>query len=72
MPVQICSEKGKPGYKFGKTGKCYVYLPNNEVSRKKAKKRAVNQGIAINFEETLKGFELTIAVDEFVRAVKGY
>jgi len=47
MPIMPCSKDGKPGYKYGKDGKCYVYTSGNEASRKRAKKRAINQGVAI-------------------------
>lgn len=46
MPVESCSENGKPGYKWGQAGKCYVYDPSSEASKKAAKKRALAQGIA--------------------------
>jgi hypothetical protein len=47
MPVKSCEENGKPGYKYGDSGKCYTYTPKDEVSRNKAKKQAIIQGIAI-------------------------
>lgn len=43
MPVKPCSEGGKPGYKCGNSGKCYTYSPNNESSRKRAKRKAILQ-----------------------------
>ena len=39
MPVKKCSAKGKSGYKYGKSGKCYT--------GKGGKKTAANQGRAI-------------------------
>lgn len=47
MPVMKCSEKGKPGYKYGNTGKCYTYTPGNLQEEKEAKHKALMQGIAI-------------------------
>lgn len=47
MPVMTCSEKGKPGYKYGSSGHCYTYTSGNEPSRKKAKRKAILQGTAI-------------------------
>ena len=47
MPVNNCSENGKPGYKWGDAGKCYLFDPNDESSKKEAKKKAVAQGLAI-------------------------
>lgn len=47
MPVKNCTSEGKPGYKWGDEGKCYIYSPGNEIERKEAKENAINQGIAI-------------------------
>lgn len=47
MPVKRCQKDGKPGYKWGDEGKCYVYTPGNEASRKRAKNNAEKQGRAI-------------------------
>jgi len=46
MPVKECEDNSKSGFKWGDSGKCYTYTPNNEVSRNKAKKKAIIQGIA--------------------------
>jgi hypothetical protein len=40
MPVQKCQSKGKAGYKYGDSGKCYT-------GGKAAKKKAIKQGLAI-------------------------
>lgn len=48
MPVNRCQSNGRPGYKYGDTGKCYTYTPNNTSSRKRAKQKAINQGLAIS------------------------
>lgn len=47
MPVNSCSDGGKPGYKWGDAGKCYIYTQGSEASKKAAKKKALAQGIAI-------------------------
>lgn len=47
MPVKQCEDNGKPGLKWGDSGKCYTYTPKDESSRNKAKKSATIQGIAI-------------------------
>jgi len=47
MPVQKCKSEGKPGFKWGESGKCYTYSPGNESSRKAARKKAAEQGRAI-------------------------
>jgi len=54
MPIKNCSENGKPGKKFGDSGKCYTYTPNNEQSLKEAKKKALKQGIRIEGPEKFK------------------
>lgn len=43
MPVQPCSSGGKPGYRFGESGKCYTYTPGDAASRKRAKDSATAQ-----------------------------
>lgn len=47
MPVQSCSEGGKPGYKYGEGGACYTYTAGNKASRERAYAKAVRQGQAI-------------------------
>jgi hypothetical protein len=39
MPVQRCTAKGKSGWKYGSTGKCYTGTD--------AKKKAIKQGLAV-------------------------
>ena len=48
MPLMSCNKDGKPGYKYGESGACYVYTEGNEESRKKAKHSAIIQGTAIS------------------------
>lgn len=47
MPVEKCQLNNKPGFRWGKTGKCYVYNPESKSSITIAKKKALDQGIAI-------------------------
>jgi len=47
VPIRSCSEGGKPGYKWGTEGHCYTYTTGSEEGRKRAKARAINQGLAI-------------------------
>lgn len=47
MPMQRCSKGGKPGFRWGNEGVCYTYDPKSEASRNTAKRKAFNQGIAI-------------------------
>lgn len=69
MPVNSCSDNGNPGYKWGDGGKCYVYNPKSEASKKEARKKAVAQGIAIgdidisrldSFDENLQEIEKSL------------
>lgn len=50
MPVKECQENNKSGYKWGDSGKCYTYPQNDEGKKRKAKKSAILQGIAIGEE----------------------
>ena len=47
MPVKTCRSGGKPGYKYGSSGKCYTYTPSNKRSKGRAKQKAYIQGAAI-------------------------
>lgn len=53
MPIQSCSNEGKPGYRWGEQGSCYTYTAGNEDSIKEAKKKAQLQGLAAR----LNGYE---------------
>lgn len=46
MPVIKCSENGRPGWKWGSSGKCYTYTPGNAESSKQAHAKVVKQGQA--------------------------
>jgi hypothetical protein len=47
MPVKRCRSNGRPGYKWGDSGKCYTYTPGNKRSRAAAKAKAAKQGKAV-------------------------
>ena len=47
MPLKRCNDSGKPGWKWGDRGKCYTYKKGDPSSEKRAKKKAIKQGIAI-------------------------
>lgn len=49
MPIKGCSSKGRRGFKYGRTGKCYTYKTGSKVASKTAKKKAIKQGLAIEF-----------------------
>jgi hypothetical protein len=47
MPIQSCTSNGKPGKKYGKSGKCYTGSD--------AKKKAIKQAQAIKASQMVKG-----------------
>jgi len=47
MPVQKCTEEGKNGWRWGSSGKCYVYSTGDKTASGKAKNLAYKQGAAI-------------------------
>ena len=50
MPVEECSQDGKPGFRWGNSGACYPYSPNDPASRARARAKAAAQGQAIAFQ----------------------
>jgi len=46
MPIQSCSQDGKPGWKWGATGTCYTH-DGSAAGSKAAKQKAINQALAI-------------------------
>jgi len=46
MPISSCSDGDKPGYKWGDSGKCYLYTAGDEKSMEAAKIKAQMQGVA--------------------------
>lgn len=57
MPIKSCSSDGKPGYKWGDSGKCYLYQPGDEKSIGEAKRKATIQGIATGEYKTKSDFD---------------
>jgi len=47
MPVQECTLNGKPGYRYGKSGKCYTYTRGDKSSEADALSKAHAQESAI-------------------------
>jgi hypothetical protein len=64
MPVHKCQDGGKPGYKWGKEGKCYTYTPKSESSRKAAKKKALKQGMAVEGDKFSQKANLGLTEDD--------
>jgi len=46
MPLNECQLDGKPGWRWGQSGKCYVYTPGSEAGSRLARARALKQGVA--------------------------
>lgn len=46
MPVHPCTEDGKPGAKWGDSGKCYTYGAGTGRTRGEAIRAAINQATA--------------------------
>jgi hypothetical protein len=49
MPVKRVTVKGKPAYRWGDSGKSYPYTAGDKASALRAKKRAINQGLAVAY-----------------------
>jgi len=47
MPIQICEENGKSGWKYGSSGKCYTGSDGKE--------KAIKQMIAIKASQLKRG-----------------
>ena len=47
MPVHTITKNGKPAYQWGRSGAKYPYISGNKTSRKRAKQKAINQGLAV-------------------------
>jgi len=52
MPIRECELKSKPGYKWGKQGKCYTYTKGNKTSEAIALAKAIKQGRAVEANKT--------------------
>jgi hypothetical protein len=51
MPLMPCQKDSKPGWKFGESGFCYTYIPNNKQSEVTARLKAAKQGAAQHIKE---------------------
>jgi hypothetical protein len=69
MPVNPCSDNGQPGFKWGDSGKCYIYERGNAKSMGEAKRKATVQGIATGEYENKKESTEPI-VEEAVKSLK--
>jgi hypothetical protein len=57
MPVNPCSENGNPGFKWGDSGKCYIYTRGDVESMGEAKRKATIQGLATGEYDNTKSFD---------------
>lgn len=55
MPRERCQRDGKPGWRYGPTGRCYTYTPGNRASEANAIAKAEAQGAAIRRSEKRRG-----------------
>ena len=69
MPVNPCSENGKPGFKWGDAGKCYLYETGNSKSMGEAKRKATIQGIATGEYENTKSLDNEV-LDDVLKSLK--
>lgn len=49
MPIQEAQSNGRPGYRYGSSGKVYTYTPGDDAAKLRAKKKAIRQGVAIGY-----------------------
>lgn len=47
MPLKRCEDGGSPGYKWGDAGKCYTYTAGDDAGRRRARRSALAQAVAI-------------------------
>jgi hypothetical protein len=69
MPVNSCSENNQPGFKWGDSGKCYIYERGNAESMGEAKRKATVQGIATGEYKTKNDFDEK-EVEEALKSLK--
>lgn len=67
MPLERCQQGGRPGWRWGKAGKCYTYDPDVAGSEERARARALAQARAI---QANRGDALALARE--VRAAGWY
>lgn len=66
MPINNCSNDGKPGYKWGDSGACYTYTQGDKGSMDAARKKALAQATAMGefkVEKTTEEISLQLAED---------
>ena len=64
MPVKSCEIDGRPGYKWGESGKCYTFDSGDKESMARARSRASAQGVAAYYA----GYREDVKLPAFVIA----
>jgi len=54
MPVKRITVNGHPAYRYGESGKAYPYTPGDKASAKRAKQKAIDQGLAVSYRTKTK------------------
>lgn len=47
MPMQRCERDGRPGWKWGDAGTCYLFAPDDQASEQDARRKAMAQAAAM-------------------------
>ncbi len=55
MPLMTCQKDGKPGWKFGSSGRCYTFTKGNRQSEQVALSKAIKQAAAIKASQARAG-----------------
>jgi hypothetical protein len=51
MNIESCMDKNMPGYRAGKNGKCYVYMTDDETTKRLAYKLAEKERNKLSAKE---------------------
>lgn len=54
MPIHKVTVNNRPAFQWGNSGKKYPYTPGNKASMKKAKQKAIDQGLAVAYRTHTK------------------
>jgi len=56
MPLQACyTSDGQPGFRWGQSGKCYPYTKGDSASMAAAKRKAMQQAVAMSYAQKRAG-----------------
>jgi rubrerythrin len=57
MSIQECTDRGRPGLKYGENGLCHIYHQGNEAERAEAERLAYVDGYAVEGDKVGKSVE---------------